>query len=184
MAQLPDKDQQILQAHAGLIHRVVLACHDRSQVPDLEEVLEQAEANGWDQLVAAVRAILAGRRDEGVLQGLDEEDRVVAESILRGLQNPATLPDPEAGADPTMAAPGIASIVHAAANGQTEALQWAAQMADQMHRVGGEMAQLAAIIRPMVNGERDRGTLTRGMGEEGRKLVDGILEELAALEQH
>lgn len=184
MAQLPEKDQQIVQAHAGLIHRVVLACHDRGQVPDLEDVLEQAEGNGWGELVAAVRRILDGRRDPGVLQDLDEEDRVVAEAILRGLQDPSTLPDPEAGADPAMAAPGIASIVHAAAHGQTEALQWAAQMADQMQQAGGEMAQLAAIIRPLINGERDPGTLTRDMGEEGRKLVDGILQELARLEQH
>jgi hypothetical protein len=184
MANLPDKEQQIVQAHAGLIHRVVLACHDRSQVPDLEEVLEEAEGNGWVQLVLAIRHILDGRRDESVLQGLDDEDRVVAEAILRGLQDPTTLPDPEAGADPSMAAPGIASIVHAAAHGQTEALQWAGQMAEQMQRAGGEMAQLAAIIRPLVNGERDRQTLVRNMGEQGRALVDGILEELARLEQH
>jgi hypothetical protein len=183
MAQLPAKEQQIVQAHAGLIHRVVRACHDRAQVPDLEDALEQAEANGWTELVLAVRTILDGRRDQRVLQGLDEEDRVVAEAILRGLQDPRTLPDPEAGADPSMAAPGIASLVHAAAHGQTEALQWAAQMADQMQRAGGEMAQIAAVIRPLINGERDRATLTRGMGEEGRKLVDGILEELATLER-
>ncbi|HKJ70861.1 MAG TPA: hypothetical protein VKA55_03840 [Gammaproteobacteria bacterium] len=184
MAQLPPKDQQIVQAHAGLIHRVVRACHDRSQVPDLDEVLAQAESNGWDALVAAVRRILDGRRDETVLNGLDEEDRVVAEAILRGLQDPATLPDPEAGADPSLAAPGIASVVHAAAHGQTEALQWAAQMADQMQQAGGEMAQLAAVIRPLINGERDRRVLTQGMGEEGAKLVDGILEELGRLEAH
>jgi hypothetical protein len=184
MAQLPDKEQQITQAHAGLILRVVQACHDRSQVPDLDEVLEQAEANGWVQLVVAIRGILNGQRDERVLQGLDDEDRVVARAILEGLQDPATLPDPQAGADPGMAAPGIASIVHAAANGQTEALQWAAQIAEQMHNAGGEMAQIAAIIRPLVNGERDRQTLIRGMGEQGQQLVDAILEELAKLEQH
>lgn len=184
MAQLPDRDQQIVDAHAGLIHRVVLASHDRSQVPDLEEVLDQAEANGWVQLVVAIRRILDGWRDERVMQGLDDEDRVVAEAILRGIQDPASLPDPQGGADPSMAAPGIASIVHAAGTGQTEALQWAAQMAEQMHQAGGEMAQIAAILRPLINGERDHGTLTRGMGEQGQKLVDGILEELARLEEH
>ncbi|MFB6259796.1 MAG: hypothetical protein ABEJ96_08620 [Thiohalorhabdaceae bacterium] len=184
MAQLPDRDKQIVDAHAGLIHRVVRACYDPSQVPDLDEVLEQAEGNGWVQLVIAIRHILDGWRDERVMLGLDDEDRVVAEAILRGIQDPATLPDPQAGADPSMAAPGIASIVHAAGSGQTQALQWAAQMAEQMHQAGGEMAQIAAVIRPLINGERDRGTLTRGMGDQGQQLVDGILEELAQLEQH
>lgn len=184
MAQLPDRDQQIVDAHAGLIHRVVRACYDRSQVPDLDDVLEQAEANGWVQLVIAIRRILEGWRDDRVMQGLDDEDRVVAEAILRGIQDPGTLPDPQAGGDPSMAAPGIASIVHAAATGQTEALQWAAQIAEQMHQAGGEMAQIAAILRPLINGERERSTLTQGMGEQGRQLVDGILEELAKLEQH
>ncbi|HKL77746.1 MAG TPA: hypothetical protein VJ985_05185 [Gammaproteobacteria bacterium] len=183
MDPLPDKPEQVRQAHAGLIHRIVIACHDRSQVPDLEQVLEQAESNGWTTLVAALRRILAGQRDPGVLHGLDEEDRVVAEAVLNGLQDPTTLPDPNAGADPAMAAGGIASIIHAAARGETEALQWAAQMAEQMQQAGGDMARLAGVIRPLVNGERDPAALTRGMGQQGQRLVDGILEELARLDQ-
>ncbi|KPV39179.1 hypothetical protein AN478_12950 [Thiohalorhabdus denitrificans] len=183
MASLPERDEQIVHAHAGLIHRVVLASHDRGQVPDLEEVLDQAENNGWVQLVVAVRRILAGARGEDLMHGLDDEDRVVVDAILRGIQDPSTLPDPQAGADPAMAASGLASIIHAAGTGQSEALQWAAQMAEQMYQAGGDMTRLSAIIRPMINGERDRGRLTRGMGEQGRQLVDGILEELAKLEE-
>ena len=183
MPDKPDKPDQIRQAHAGLIHRIVIACHDRSQVPDLEDVLDQAEANGWSELVVALRRILDGQRDDTVLLGLDEEDRVVAQAVLQGLQDPATLPDPNAGADPAMAASGIASIIHAAARAQTEALQWMAQMAEQMHQAGGDMTRLAAAIRPLVNGERDPAVLSRGMDSQGRQLVDGILEELARLEQ-
>jgi len=183
MTTLPDKHHQIRQAHAGLIHRIVLACHDRSQVPDLEDVLAQAEANGWSDLVQALRRILDGQREEGVLLGLDEEDRVVGEAVLQGLQDPSSLPDPQAGADPAMAAGGIASIIHGAARGQTEALQWVAQMAEQMHQAGGDMTRLAAAIRPLVNGERDPDVLARGMDQQGRRLVEGILQELARLEQ-
>jgi hypothetical protein len=183
MTTLPDKHDQIRQAHAGLIHRIVLACHDRDQVPDLEDVLGQAEANGWSELVRALRRILDGERDEGVLLGLDEEDRVVSEAVLQGLQDPSSLPDPQAGADPAMAASGIASIIHGAARGQTEALQWVAQMAEQMHQAGGDMTRLAGAIRPLVNGERDPDILARGMDHQGRRLVEGILQELARLEQ-
>lgn len=184
MSRLPPREQQIVQAHAGLIHRMVLACQDRSQVPDLEEVLDQAVRNGWDDLVAVLRRILDGRRDEGVLEGLDDEDRTVAKTILMGLQDPSVLPDPSAGADPGVAAPGIASLVHAAGTGDPQALQWAAEMAEQMQRAGGEMAGLAGIIRPLINGERDPEFLTRGMGNHGRKLVEDILAELAPLERH
>lgn len=183
MTTLPDKHDQIRQAHAGLIHRIVLACHDRGQVPDLEDVLAQAEANGWSELVGALRRILDGQRDEAVLLGLDEEDRVVGEAVLQGLQDPSALPDPHAGADPAMAASGIASIIHGAARGQTEALQWVAQMAEQMHQAGGDMTRLAAAIRPLVNGERDPDVLARGMDQQGRRLVEGILQELARLEK-
>lgn len=183
MASLPEREEQIVRAHAGLIHRIVMASHDRSQVPDLEEVLDQAERNGWTQLVVAIRRILDGARGEDLMQGLDEEDQTVARAILRGIQDPATLPSPQEGADPAMAASGLASIIHAAGRGQTEALQWAAQMAQQMNQAGGDMTRLSAVIRPMINGERDRSTLTRGMEEQGRQLVDGILEELAKLEQ-
>jgi len=60
MATLPDKDQQIIDAHTGLIHRVVIGCQNRDMVPDLEDILKQAEENGWRQLVGAIRKILAG----------------------------------------------------------------------------------------------------------------------------
>ena len=58
MATLPAKEQQIVEAHTGLIHRVVMACQNRERVPDLDDILKQAEQNGWLQLVAAIRQIL------------------------------------------------------------------------------------------------------------------------------
>ena len=181
MAHLPPREIQILQAHSGLIHRVVRACHNREAVPDLEEVLRVSADNGWTALVAAVRRILAGHRDPALLGGLDDEDRIIVEAILRGLRDPSSLPDPHAAGDPTMAAPGLANIIHAASAGDAQALQLIAAMAEQMSRVGGDMARLASVIRPLVNGERDPERLCRGMTAQSQSLVLAILAELGRL---
>ncbi len=176
--ELPPREQQIIQAHLGLIRRVVLACYEPSQLPELEEVLRASLANGWTALVAATREILGGRRDSGLLEGLDEEDRVIIAAMLSGIRDPASLPEPEAGADPTAAAPGLAAIIHAAGSGDAQALSLVAGMAEQMSRIGGDMARLAAVIRPLVNGERDPEALCQGMGAQGQSLVLSILQEL------
>lgn len=184
MATLPAKEQQIIEAHTGLIHRVVMGCQNRQLVPDLDDILKQAEQNGWLQLVAAIRKILAGSRDTSILNELDDEDRVIVQSILQGLQNPDTLPDLTQGANGAMAAPGIAAMVNGARRGNLETLQLLGSMAQQMLQAGGDMARLAGILRPLVQGERDAEKLSSGMGVEGQKLVVAILEELARLDTH
>lgn len=184
MATLPAKAQQIIEAHTGLIHRVVMGCQNRQRVPDLDDILKQAEQNGWLQLVNAIRRILAGTRDAAVLNGLDEEDSVIVQSILRGLQNPDTLPDLTAAVNGAMAAPGIAAMVNGARRGNVETLQLLGNMAQQMLQAGGDMARLAAILRPLVQGERDADKLAEGMGVDGQKLVLAILDELAKLDMH
>ena len=184
MATLPAKDQQIIEAHTGLIHRVVIACQNRGMVPDLDDILKQAEQNGWLQLVAAIRKILEGARDASILRGLDDEDSVIIQSILEGLQNPATLPNLTEGVNGAMAAPGIAAMVNGARKGNVETLQLLGSMAQQMLQAGGDMARLAAILRPLVQGERDADKLSQGMGVEGQKLVVAILDELAKLDTH
>lgn len=184
MPKLPEKVEQVTQAHAGLIHRVAIACSNRAAVPDLEDILKQASDNGWSALVVAIRKILAGKRDIGAFRHLDEEDFTIVESILMGLQNPALLPDLSQEFDASMAAPGLASMIHAARSGNLEALQLIATMATQMLQAGGDMARIAGIVRPLVTGERDANKLRQGMGAEGEKLVLGILRELAKLEGH
>lgn len=184
MATLPHKDQQIIEAHTGLIHRVVIACRNREMVPDLEEILTQAEQNGWTQLVAALRRILAGNRSETLVKPLDDEDRVIVSCILRGLQNPDTLPELNKPVDGSMAAPGIAAMINGARSGNLETLQLLGNMAQQMLQAGGDMARLAGVLRPLVQGERDVDQLTEGMGAEGEKLVIAILAELAKLDRH
>ena len=181
MRYLPPREQQIVRAHSGFIHRVVRACQDRGQLPALEEVLRASLANGWQDLVAAARQIVAGRRDAGLLEALDEEDRVVIGAILRGLQDPSTLPEPGPTGDPAAAAPGLAAMIHAAGSGDSQALQLIAGIAEQMSRVGGDMSRLARIIRLLVNGQRDPDILCRDMGPQGRGLVMSILEELGRL---
>jgi len=184
VATLPEKDQQIIEAHTGLIHRVVIGCTNRSMVPDLEDILKQAEKNGWVQLVAAIRRILAGSRDTAILRTLDDEDQVIVRSILQGLQNPATLPDLNREINGSMAAPGIAAMINGARSGNLETLQLLGNMAQQMLQAGGDMARLAGIMRPLVKGERDPDVLTEGMSADGQKLVLAILEELARLDRH
>jgi hypothetical protein len=182
MSDAPELDEQILQSHAGLIHRVVMHCNNPGSVPDLEQVLQQAEQNEWTRLVAATRDIMSGKRDESILLGLDDEDRVIVESILRGLQDPSTLPDLQADFDSSLAAPGIAGLVHASRTGNAQALQIIANMAKQMLAAGGDMSILAGRIRPLVEGERDADKLTEKMTEKGQQLMTDILEELLKLE--
>ncbi len=184
MSSLPEKSRQIVLAHAGLIHAVVIACQNRERFTELEPLLVAASANGWNALVTAIRRMLGGARDTQLLAGLDEEDRVIAEAILRGLQDPATLPDPQARPDPGMAVPGLAGMIHAAAGGDVAALQLLADMATQMLRAGGDMARLSGILRRLMGGERDPDVLTRGMSPHGAQLVVSLIEELARLRAH
>ena len=179
-----DRRQQIIQAHAGVIVQVVQSIGNPALMPQTEEILKVSEQNGWGDLVAVIRRIIHGERSENLLQGLDEEDSTIAAAILQGIQNPATLPDPNQPADASMAAPGLAQMIHAASTGHTEALEIISHMAEQMTQAGGDMKNLGGIIRKMINGERDPKVLAKGMGVQGRQLVDSILEELHKLSGH
>jgi hypothetical protein len=57
-------------------------------------------------------------------------------------------------------------------------------MAEQMSKVGGDMSRVAAVIRPMINGERDPGKLCSKMDARGRQLVLQILDELGKRDLH
>jgi hypothetical protein len=182
MTDLPDLNEQILISHSGLIHRVVMHCNNPGSVPDLEQVLQQAEANEWKQLVTAIRDIIAGKRDDSVLLGLDDEDRIIVESILKGLQDPATLPPLQTDFDSGMAAPGIAGLIHASRGGNVQALHIIGNIAQQMLSAGGDMGILAGRLRPLVEGERDVDKLTDKLSGKGQKLMMDIIEELLKLE--
>lgn len=180
----PSRAAQVIQTHAELIVNVVEACHNRDQRAKLQPVLEAGEAYGQLKLVGAIRRILDGVREGTLLNGLDEDDALIVEAILRGLQDPTTLPDPTAKPDPAAAAPGLAHMVHAAAHGDAQALEMLGHMAEQMTPVGGDMARLGSIMRRLVNGERNVEQLCEGMSASGESLVVSILEELAHLDTH
>jgi hypothetical protein len=180
MAQLPDAVEQVLQLHAQFIHAVVNALRDRSQLPQLHDHLKAAEGSGWARLVGALRQIIDGKRGEDIKLGLDEEDRIIIDAVLRGIDNPATLP-PLKAPDGAAAAPGLAAMIHAAGSGDAKAFAALANMAEQMMKAGGDMARLGGMMRRLVDGERDADKLTRGMGAQGKGLVISLLDELARL---
>ena len=181
---LNEQKQQIVQFHATLINNVVMACNNRALLAQLEPVLEQAVQSGWGSLVAAIRQIVNGKRDTSGLLGLDDEDSAIIEAILYGIQDPATLPDPNAKPDASVAAPGLASMIDAAGRGNPQALQMLALMAEQMVRAGGDMAKLGGMMRKLVDGERDADKLAKGMTVQGQELVYSILTELGKLAKH
>ena len=181
---LSDQKQQIAQFHAALIHNVVMACNNRELLPQLEPMLDMTAQNGWSILVVAIRHVINGKRNASALLGLDDEDSTIIESILRGIQDPSTLPDPNAKPDASLAAPGLASMIDAAGRGNPEALHMLANMAEQMVRAGGDMAKLGGMMRKLVGGERDADKLTKGMSVQGKELVYSILTELGKLTHH
>jgi len=184
MKNIPEKNQQIIQVHAQLIVAVVQSLHDTSLLPQLNQALKVSEDNGWKNLVNAIRKILQGSRDASVLNGLDEEDGIIVDAILRGIQNPSTLPNPQQQQDPTVAAPMLAQMIHAAARGDAQSLAMLGAMAEQMSRTKGDMARFSTLIKPLVDGERDIDKLCSKIGDTGEKLVTLIVKELRKLETH
>ena len=184
---LPSKQQQIVQMHASLIVLVVQVAQNpiNNNKQQLDNVLKVSLENGWTDLVRAIEKIIAGDRSANLMQNMDDEDRVIIQSILNGIQNPATLPDPEADSgDSTMAAPGIAHMLIQAGSGNTQALTMLSSMAEQMSSAGGDMAQLGGIMKKLLDGERDPDVLCERMGTSGISLVQSILDELAKLQAH
>lgn len=180
----PAMFDQVKQAHAALIVGAVQTAQNPTLRPEFEKALVISEKNGWDDLVRAIRKILDGNREESVANGLDDEDASIVIAILQGLQDPNTLPDPEKKADASQAAPMLAGMIHQASRGDVNALTLISQMAEQMSKTGGDMAQLSAIIKPLVDGERDVNKLTEKMGLQGESLIVAIVSELAKLDNH
>lgn len=184
MAELPAAVEQVRRMHAPFIHAVVGALRDRSRLPELMQTLAAAEQQGWPKLAGALRQVIDGKRDATVKLGLDEEDRIIVESVLLGLENPASLPALDQRPDAAAAAPGLASMISAAGRGDAKALAVLADMAEQMLRAGGDMARLGGVMRRLINGERDADALLKGMGPLGRQLLLDILSELGKAGVH
>lgn len=180
----PEKQQQILQTHASLILAVVQTIHNPELKPHLDQVLKQSAENGWQDLVKVINKIVAGSRDQALLNGLDEEDSVIVDSILRGLQDPNTLPQVEQSGDATQAAPMMARLIDEARRGDHNALSLLGSMAEQMSRAGGDMSSLSAIIKDLIDGERNIDKLCSRMGPQGESFITQIVDELAKRDTH
>lgn len=182
---LPSYEEQIIQTHAGLIIQIVKAVSQLEMRSQAEASIGQLRNFGETGLANALSSILDGSRDIGVLrQDLDDEDTVIVEAILRGIQNPETLPQESQQGDAAAAAPGLAHMIHAAATGNVQALQVLGAMSEQMLASGGDMAKLSGVMKRLIDGERDAEILSKGMGPQGESLLMSILAELAKLQAH
>jgi tetratricopeptide (TPR) repeat protein len=75
--------QYELQQHESFIVTVVAAVGDKAVQAKLEPILTQKIENGWGQLVAAIRRVLAGEREVEVLwDDLDLDDSMIIAAIL------------------------------------------------------------------------------------------------------
>jgi hypothetical protein len=180
----PSSQQQVIAMHATLIVAIVQAAQSGTLSKELEQGLQLTAKNGWTQLVTRIRKIIAGNRNENLLNGLDDEDHTIIQAILLGLQDPGTLPDPAKKIDASMAAPGMAAMIHGARTGQPQALQTLATMAEQMTTASGDMAKLGGLMKRLVDGERDPERLSKNMSAQGESLLMSILTELGKLEAH
>jgi hypothetical protein len=170
--------------HAGLIVAVVQSIYHPELKPQLEHVLRQSEQNGWIGLVTVIRKIVAGSRESGLLNKLDEEDRIIADAILKGIQDPSTLPKPDQQADATSAAPMLAKLVNDASRGDHDAVIMLGGLAEQMSAAGGDLANLGAVVKNMIDGERSIDKLCSRMGPQGESLITAIIIELSKLDVH
>ena len=72
-----------LRQHAPLIDGVVRAVGDAEVRQQLESILENMISRGWQNLIAAIRQILNGQRDEDILcERLDIDDSQIILAIL------------------------------------------------------------------------------------------------------
>lgn len=182
--QTPDKLEQILQTHAGLIVAVVQTIHNPELIPQLNHVLKQSEQNGWTGLVKIIRKIVSGSRESRLIEGLDVEDQVIIDAILKGIQDPGSLPKPEQQGDATTAAPMLAQLVHDASRGDHDAVIMLGGLAEQMSHAGGDLSNLSAVIKNMIDGERSIDKLCSRMGPQGESLITAIISELSKFDIH
>ncbi|MEE9448094.1 MAG: hypothetical protein V3V09_09045 [Arenicellales bacterium] len=176
-----EKREQIRLMHAPFIHAMAKACSNEQARLAFEPQIKVLQKEGWNDLAVVAQRMLNGERSETLLHGLDDEDVIIVSAILDGIQNPNTLPDIKAQGQASDAAPGLASIIHAAGSGDAGALNALSIMAEQMSQTGGAMAEIAGAIKRLVDGERDFDVLSKKMRGDSKDLLIGILNELGKL---
>ena len=182
---IPTRQEQIVSIHASLIISVVRGRTDPIAAREAAELVGGLSRSGHPALARILGRIVRSAKPDGADEtALSDDERVVLNAVLQGIDNPAALPPEVSSFDPGAAAPGLAWIIVAAARGDPQALHTLSEMAEAMVRVGGDMGRLGGLMRRLVNGERDAERLTRNMGAQGTSLVHAILEQLASMGQH
>lgn len=182
MDNLSSDTKKILQENADLIHLVILALSDSKFIPQLNANLEQAEKNGWTDLVASVRKIISGVRDIAEFPDLDNEDRTVINGILKGIEDPASLPAVENSVEPDKIGTTIANYVYETNAGNKDARNNLNILSAELISGPGDLKQIASVIGLLVQGERDKQVLCGNMGHTGIAIIESILEEMTRLE--
>jgi hypothetical protein len=116
-----------------------------------------------------------GNRERVLLHELDEEENIIIESILNGLEDPGTLPTVTADLNSALAAPGIASLIHASMQGNPESLNIISDLTKQMKDTDGDNSNIAESIITMIDKEHDLAKLTADRLEQEQILLADIL---------
>jgi hypothetical protein len=184
-ARMPTRQEQIVSVHASLIISVVRGRTDPIAAREAKDLIAKVSRGGQTALARILGRIVQSARPDGADEtALSDDERVVLDAVLQGIDNPTELPQAVASFDPGAAAPGLACMIDAAARGDPRALHTLSGMAEVMVQVGGDMGRLGGLMRRLVNGERDAERLTRNMGAQGISLVHAILDQLATLSEH
>ncbi len=78
----------------------------------------------------------------------------------------------------------LAKLINEASRGDHNAIIMLGSMADQMSAAGGDMANLGAVLKDMIDGNRNVDQLCSRMGPQGESLITQILSELGKLDVH
>ena len=183
MAKIPEKTIQIAMLHAPLITGVVGACQNKQFLTLLEPELVKAENNGWNELIKRIRKILSGDRKSNLLIGLDEEDAAIVLSILVGLQNPNELKKlndfKQTEKQGKLAPSTLSKLILSVHKDPSQKKLIVDPMLSQMNQVEGDMQSLSKIINKLCNKNFEIDNIKLNMTEEGRKIVEQILEDIS-----
>ncbi|MBA3581894.1 MAG: hypothetical protein H0W44_05500 [Gammaproteobacteria bacterium] len=175
------KNRELVALHASLIHEVIAAITQPTKRPALYSGLDIATQNGWGALANAVRKILDGERSLDILDNMDHDDAVIVAAILRGIQDPNTLPSLDTAQDPAGAPSSLAQLIHTAGRGDANSERLLQQFMNDM-MVNDEMRKLSVALHHMRNGERHYQALSANMQPRTSELTRAILDELIKLD--
>ena len=81
-----------MKRHLPVILGTCQAVQEPEKADEFSTALSQMEGSGWTNLVAAIRKILSGERnEESLCMDLDFEDSMIVETILQALEDPSIL---------------------------------------------------------------------------------------------